>query len=195
MIIPEYKDIIISDDVKEIEDYRYHFANISSIKIGKGVQKLGYRSIYCCMGLTEVEIPGNVKIIGRDVFLGCKYMTKAIIHEGVEEIDDFAFEGCALEDVVLPSTLKRLGACAFHGCPIKDNLLIVPDGCIVGNTGFKIVYAKKEDYANQLHIIKNRNTIIDRMIHVYKMRKNDTNEEQYQENIDCLEMFKNNFQT
>ena len=50
-----------------------------------------------------------------------KNIKKVVIKKGVTAIADFAFEGCKkLKEIILPSTLKKIGACAFEGCPIKN---------------------------------------------------------------------------
>ena len=50
-----------------------------------------------------------------------KNIKRVVIKKGVTAIADFAFEGCKkLKEIILPSTLKKIGACAFEGCPIKN---------------------------------------------------------------------------
>lgn len=50
-------------------------------------------------------------------FIGEDTITKVIIPEGVEEIQSYAFANLtALEEVVLPTTLKKIGVGAFYGC-------------------------------------------------------------------------------
>lgn len=63
----------------------------------------------------EIIIPNrldgkDVIVIGEDVFAQCKGIERVIIPEGITEIHNGAFENCtALKEVVLPSTLKKLG--------------------------------------------------------------------------------------
>ena len=50
-------------------------------------------------------------------YIGEDTITKVIIPEGIEEIQSYAFAKLtALEEVVLPSTLKKIGVGAFYGC-------------------------------------------------------------------------------
>ena len=50
-----------------------------------------------------------------------KNIKRVVIKKGVTAIADFAFKGCKkLKEIILPSTLKKIGACAFEGCPIKN---------------------------------------------------------------------------
>ena len=50
-----------------------------------------------------------------------KNIKRVVIKKGVTAIADFAFEGCKkLKEIILPSTLKKIGAYAFEECPIKN---------------------------------------------------------------------------
>ena len=50
-----------------------------------------------------------------------KNIKKVVIKKGVTAIADFAFKGCKkLKEIILPSTLKKIGAYAFEECPIKN---------------------------------------------------------------------------
>lgn len=53
----------------------------------------------------------------KQAYIGEDTITKIIIPEGVTEIQTYAFAGLtALEEVVLPTTLKRIGYGAFYDC-------------------------------------------------------------------------------
>ena len=50
-----------------------------------------------------------------------KNIKKVVIKKGVTAIADFAFKSCKkLKEIILPSTLKKIGAYAFEDCPIKN---------------------------------------------------------------------------
>ncbi len=53
----------------------------------------------------------------KQMYIGEDTIKKIILPEGVEEIQAYAFAKLtALEEVVLPSTLKKIGGGAFYGC-------------------------------------------------------------------------------
>ena len=64
-----------------------------------------------------------VKTIGREAFLNNQNLTKVVISEGVESIQDEAFLGCSLNEITLPSTLKSIGNWALE-CPFLTQLYI-----------------------------------------------------------------------
>ncbi len=53
----------------------------------------------------------------KQMYIGENTITKVVIPEGVTAIEEYAFAKLtALEEVVFPSTLKRIGVGAFYGC-------------------------------------------------------------------------------
>ena len=69
-------------------------------------------------GLTEIEVPDTVTIIGEAAFVGCTEVERVVLPETVEVIGEFAFFGCAaLEELVLPTGELEVSATAFLGCP------------------------------------------------------------------------------
>ena len=98
----------------------------------------------CCYGFTLVKsivLPSSVKVIGKRAFKGLDIVTQIQIPEGVEEIGDYALynssssEQDVIEELTLPSTVKKIGECAFEYWKIKK--LVLPEGLEeVGNYAF-----------------------------------------------------------
>lgn len=66
---------------------------------------------------TRLIVPPSQKIIPKWVCSNNNYLETIIISEGVEEIEDGAFEYCQkLNSVVLPNSIKHLGRGVFRGC-------------------------------------------------------------------------------
>ena len=70
--------------------------------------------------ITSVLIPGSVKVIARDAFDECRELKSLTIQEGVESIGNYAFGGCALEAIAIPSSLVDLDSGAFSQNPIRE---------------------------------------------------------------------------
>lgn len=64
-------------------------------------------------------LPSTVKYIGKLAFAGCHALTSINLPEGVEEIDFHAFDGAgdSIKQLVLPRSMKRLGAGSFMHMP------------------------------------------------------------------------------
>jgi len=62
------------------------------------------------------EAVENMKVVGLGKLAFCleRYLAKVVIPEGVEYIDERAFEGCVnLKEVELPESLIAIGSKAF----------------------------------------------------------------------------------
>ena len=77
-----------------------------------------------CTSLTKVEIPGNVKIIGRYAFANCSSIEEIVIEEGVEMIGKTAFQGTAVRNIEIPSSIKTISAYAFNNCSKLEGITI-----------------------------------------------------------------------
>lgn len=65
---------------------------------------------------TSVEIPQNVKTIGRSAFDGNAYVTSIQISNGVATIEEFAFANCRkLRTVFIPDSVSHIEDNAFSG--------------------------------------------------------------------------------
>ncbi|AKN34126.1 leucine rich repeats containing protein [Clostridium carboxidivorans P7] len=64
-----------------------------------------------------VEVPNEVKIIGKGAFKGCVSIEQITLPETVTDIMDDAFKGCRkLKKINFPSKLTHIGEYAFHRC-------------------------------------------------------------------------------
>ena len=74
--------------------------------------------------ITSVYIPGSVKTIEAGAFGNCSKLQSVVIEEGVETIGELAFfnmsEQGILSELILPSTLKTIGAGAFAWHRLKE---------------------------------------------------------------------------
>ena len=72
--------------------------------------------------ISQINIPKNIKVIGRGSFIGTKIINLDI-PEGVEIIEQDAFAACKfLTNIKLPSTLRAVEIRAFNGCPNIRNI-------------------------------------------------------------------------
>ena len=100
---------------------------ISSLSFGSVNYSSRYAGpFYLCTALTEVRIPAAVTSLGSGLFEGCSSLKKVTFQEGSKlmyiDASDWnyttgPFGGCsALEQIVLPETLTKIGREAFYGC-------------------------------------------------------------------------------
>lgn len=116
-------------------------------------------SFDCCNQLDHFILPPSITDIGEWAFMNTKFTSfrpannndynkkKDFIYSGsLLRIAECAFNGCPLEKVTLPNTLKYLDASAFNNCPITEyrfegfnpNYKLV-DGVIYSKDGEKLI--------------------------------------------------------
>ncbi len=64
-------------------------------------------------GITAVNIPANLQIIGEEAFAGCRNLKTVNGMDGVTEIKDRAFWNCPLSKAYIPESVKKIGMRAF----------------------------------------------------------------------------------
>ena len=68
-----------------------------------------------CTSLKSIDIPGSVKRIENEAFVGCTSLEKVTMADGVESIAYSAFNGCtALSDIILPDSILSIESRAFE---------------------------------------------------------------------------------
>lgn len=83
------------------------------VVIPSGVYAIGESAFEDCATIIGVTIPEGVTTIGGCAFLNCRALKKVVLPQSLKRIEAEAFNGCALEEVVLPKRVEYIGPCAF----------------------------------------------------------------------------------
>ena len=67
------------------------------------------------LNLETVHFPDNILEIGANAFDGCKNITELTLPTNVQIIEEAAFKGLSITEIVIPGTVKELGK-AFWQC-------------------------------------------------------------------------------
>ncbi len=124
--------------------------SLSSITIPRYVTSLNSRAFKGCTSLTSLTIhPDNASYTAIDNVIYTKDMWMLVsypesktdwqytIPEGVVSLAEYSFAGCTeLVDVVLPDSLKYIGAGAFSGCTNLVNPILPENLTSIGNRAF-----------------------------------------------------------
>ncbi len=118
----ELTSVTISDEVTLISPGQFYECNrLDTVVIGEKVESIGADAFLGCSALRNVKLSENLKTIGRDSFSGCASLKEITLFEGVATICEGAFSGCPIQSIVLPKSLKVIGAAAFSNTTLlKD---------------------------------------------------------------------------
>ena len=114
--------IILNDDgspsvLDEIDEYGNpiptgQITKVRNIIISKGIEEINENAILFCTSLKEVTIPSTLKTVGGTIIAACELDTLKI-SEGATEIFDEEFMAVQVKNVILPSSVTRIGDRAF----------------------------------------------------------------------------------
>lgn len=122
--IPEYmfdgagiEELILPDTVTIIGSYAFAHTDITSLKLPQNITFLGAYAFYDCKNLEKVTIPATVQMetVGFAAFCNCPKMCVEF-ETGTTVIPEGLFEGGDIQAVIIPDTVKEIGARAFYGC-------------------------------------------------------------------------------
>lgn len=126
------------------------FKKVKKIIIGNMVTDIGIRAFSDCSSLVEFEVePGNQDFSAYNGILYDKKLKKiAAVPAGIEgcfcaapgikEILKYAFAGCEnLTSIIIPDTVKKIGAGAFYGCLSLESVTLPDSIEIIGAKAFE----------------------------------------------------------
>ena len=109
----------------------YDCINMECLTLGGGVRECGSKAFDSCVNLISLHIASiedwcnisfedssaNPAAITQGLVVGGKNLTKLVIPDGVESINDYAFyNNTLLASVEIPASLRESGRQAFYGC-------------------------------------------------------------------------------
>lgn len=93
------------------------FTGCESLKLTRlpsSLTSLGSYAFHDCASIgPTLVIPEGVTAISGYAFCGCSGVTSLTIHEGVTAIGGYAFSETSIQKLVVPSTVGKIGDCAF----------------------------------------------------------------------------------
>jgi surface antigen bspA-like len=122
----QFAEVKLPDGLRHIGDGAFYDSKLTSITIPEGVDTVGNTCFGHCFSLLTVDFGPGVKVIG---FSAINYAgpTKVILHEGLVEVQNLGISLCPdLTEIVLPSTLQKIGPKAFARCPFKSVVAKMP---------------------------------------------------------------------
>jgi len=140
------QEISLPGSLRELGPYAFNYCTgLRSIRIPEGVTALGERALCNTESLEEAVLPESLETIGPWAFQDSA--VKQVNFPGnLAVIDKRAFDGCKnLENVDLPSSLRTIADYAFYGCQsltevtIPDGVTSLGYGCFGGSDGIMAI--------------------------------------------------------
>lgn len=122
----------IPQTVTTIADYAFMYCEqLEKVTLPDGLLYIGSEegegAFYGCSGLTTIEFPDSLRLIGGGAFAECTELNNLILPSGVK-IGHHAFSECeSLTNIVIPDDVTDIGANAFIGCLSLVEIELPPD--------------------------------------------------------------------
>lgn len=135
----------IYDDVANISHMNtsMYISNLTYLLMVAGIDPLKYMDeipnnyLVHINDLMSIDIPYNIKNIGKHAFRDCKNLETVVISNGVTSIGDFAFSGCSsLTSITIPDSMISIGSCVFSGCSGLTSVTIGNGVTSIGDYAF-----------------------------------------------------------
>lgn len=99
-----------------IDEYAFYSCkSLAHVGMPESLDSLGEGVLEECSNLTSIVIPNGLRVVPQDAFYFCEKLSQIAWGDAVAVIDSFAFGGCALTELRLPSTLRSVRLGAFSG--------------------------------------------------------------------------------
>ena len=144
--------ISIPDSVTCIGSYAFeNCTNLTSITIPDSVTTIGDYAFSGCTSLTSITIPDSVTSVGYNAFEGCTNLNAVYITDiakwcgiefGSQEANPLWYtkklylNGKLVTDLVIPDSVRSIGAYAFKGCTSLTSITIGDSVTSIGGSAF-----------------------------------------------------------
>lgn len=116
-----YVEYTIHESATIIAPFVFQGANINSIEIPEGVERIEEGAFADCTQLESIVIPASVNYIGEGAFLGCTSLKEVEFLGVVSEVYEYAFADCInLQTVKTPKDMCFVYTNIFENCHSLD---------------------------------------------------------------------------
>ncbi|KAK8896921.1 hypothetical protein M9Y10_014847 [Tritrichomonas musculus] len=137
--------LIIPDNVINIDDWAFQYCTkLTSIKLGKKVETIGYHTFAFCWQIQEeIIIPDSVVSLGTYVFIRCDLLPSVKISNNLELIPESAFSRCIglRGELVIPESVIEIGIHAFYNCTGINSIKFNDKLKKIGEIAFQYCYS------------------------------------------------------
>lgn len=139
----EYEETPRGVKILRFIDFDDEVVTIPNMVDGKRVTEVGNHAFKGCVGIEKIVISEGIEVLGNGVFINCKELKEVVFPRTLKRIGttdptgcpkilgtmtklEGTFEYTALEEVVIPDSVKYIGEYAFSGCN-RLRRVVLPD--------------------------------------------------------------------
>lgn len=112
------------------------------ITISEGITTVGQNAFYFCRGIKKVNLPTSLKQINWQAFRGTTNLKSISLPKGLEVLQERAFNASGITSIVIPGSVKTVGALAFFQSYIEK--ATIEDGVeILDSAAFRLCGLKE----------------------------------------------------
>ncbi len=128
-------DTLIFSGTGTVEKNGWENESFKHVVIGEGITEIAYGAREYFTEIESISFPSTYKIV--EGFANCSNLKEVTLSEGVEWIEECAFEGCtSLERIVIPESVTQIMLWAFAGCTNLKEVVLPEDFTRFGSEAF-----------------------------------------------------------
>ena len=108
------------------------FGGLREVKLPDTLVEIGPFA-FSRAGVERFDAPPSLRVVGEKAFLGCTALSRVALNDGLEVVEDSAFEGSRISELVIPASITRLGKSMTRGTDVVHSgpgcTLSIGKGC------------------------------------------------------------------
>ena len=122
------------DSVKETNGCAFH-----ELEMDAPVMNASRTRLVCVsqnLAGESYAVPEGTEVIGPHAFSRQAGLNGILLPDGLRRIEEWAFNGCGLREVVIPASVEYVGPNAFGGCSALERVTILNPRAVVRSSAF-----------------------------------------------------------
>lgn len=107
-------EVVFPETLEKIGNFGFFGNRITEVNLPDSVTEIGMSS-FAINKIRKVDTSVNMKSIANGAFTRNLMLSEVILHEGLERIEQAAFNTSNLKEITIPSTVTYIGRDAFYG--------------------------------------------------------------------------------
>ena len=87
---------------------------LKEVTFHDSLREIGDGAFCDCIALTKIATPPSLTVVRRRAFEYCYALIEVKLNEGLLDIGKRSFQSCGLEQILIPTTTRRIGEQAFN---------------------------------------------------------------------------------